>query len=445
MKNVDVEAKVLLDKLYNLRGKDSIILTKMDDERVLAEDTQKRTADEKLVIAAKVKELSDEEVLLAKDGELLKDALKNINKESFGKVFSKLSIDFDPQSLSKRVEDTLPSTIAQVKSDIEESNNKLDSIVKEMDDAVTKIDELAIRKDEALSDQSKLNEYIDLAIAGNINITRDALTTLLSKFDLSTSEQRECAKLLMFPEDGLYEYEERFNKKGGKTFSDVFAEAKNGNVEEEDLSITVKLETEDISPKIDLEEEIKPISFQPIKFEIPVKEEKNLEPKKTEPVTVAEKTVEPIKFDSPIKIKEVKEQEVAPIVFGDFLTVKPVNNKEVNVSELLSENGFNVGDFSASDVKFIEEHYNEVVFAKNIKIVSELGLNKDIFNDNVELFVDCELEDKLKELMNIGKVPFDIYLNPAVLVKYDAEELKKSINSLVESGLDPKKVPLMAF
>ncbi|MFI3260589.1 MAG: hypothetical protein R3Y13_02630 [bacterium] len=421
--NVDVEAKVLLDKLYNLRSKDSVILFKIDNERQQTEATKNRTADEKLVITEKVKELNDEEVLLAKEGELLKDALKNINRESFTVVFKKLNIDFDPKYLSEKVESVLPNTISQVKTEILESNKKLESVVKEMNDAITKIDELAIRRDEAKGNQSKLSEYIDLAIDGNINITRDALTTLLSKFDLTDAEQRECAKLLMFPEDGLYEYEERFNKKNGKSFSDVFADAKT-------------LKEEEVKP-VQVEAPVKPITLEtpkevrPITFEVPAKKEE----------------VSPIKIDfpTPAAKKEEESKQPKPIMLDDFLVVKPENKKDVDVSALLTSKGFKVIDFSATDIKFIEDNYNEVVFEKNVNLIEELGLNNDIFNDNVELFVDSELEEKLNTLLNVGKVPFDIYLNPVVLVKYDVKELISSIDSLKSSGLDPKKVPLMAF
>ena len=77
----------------------------------------------------------------------------------------------------------------------------------EMNDAITRISELGIRKEEAISNQERLNRYFELALDSNINITRDEITLLLSKFGFTEEEQREAAKLLMFPEDGLFEYE----------------------------------------------------------------------------------------------------------------------------------------------------------------------------------------------------------------------------------------------
>ena len=47
--------------------------------------------------------------------------------------------------------------------------------------------------------------------------------------------------------------------------------------------------------------------------------------------------------------------------------------------------------------------------------------------------------------MEIGKDAFDIYLNPNILVKYDTVGLVNTIDRLKNSGLDPKKVPLIAY
>ena len=82
-----------------------------------------------------------------------------------------------------------------------------------MNTAITTIDELAIRRDAALANQAKLNEYFELALTGSINITRDSITTLLEQFGFSESDQREAAKLLMFPEDALLIYEARLREK----------------------------------------------------------------------------------------------------------------------------------------------------------------------------------------------------------------------------------------
>ena len=58
---------------------------------------------------------------------------------------------------------------------------------------------------------------------------------------------------------------------------------------------------------------------------------------------------------------------------------------------------------------------------------------------------DKELKDKIKLLISIGKNESDIYLNPNILTKYSKEELKHVIETIVNSGMDPKDIPLMAY
>ena len=54
MKMLTAEITKLLDKLYNLRGEDSVILSKMDSERAKAEETKERTASEKTTLQDKI-------------------------------------------------------------------------------------------------------------------------------------------------------------------------------------------------------------------------------------------------------------------------------------------------------------------------------------------------------------------------------------------------------
>ncbi len=361
--NIKDETRILLDKLYNLKSSDSVILKNMNYEKQQAEDTKSRTSKEKGLLESKIQTLSAEEKLLAEEGNSLINVLKNINKDDFGLVLEKLEISFDPANLKNRVEQSLPSAIEKVKREKNQSSEKLKTIGKEMHDASTLISELAIRKEEAISNQNKLKEYFKLSLEGNINITREELTSLLAKFELSKDETKEAAKILMFPEDGLFEYDANNGEvpKNGKSFQEVFEEAK-----------------------------------------IP-----------------ADNKVTPSK-------KEEKDQSL-------------------KIKDILSNMGFNALDFSITDLDYIKRNLNEQVLEKNVKLVKSLDMNKDLFIDNVELFNDIELENKLTVLIEIGKLPFDIYLNPNVLVKYNFNELQKSIKSLEESGLDPKKVPLMAF
>ena len=59
MKMLTSEITKLLDKLYNLRGEDSVILSKMESERKLAEETKVRSESEKETLQEKTTAIDD--------------------------------------------------------------------------------------------------------------------------------------------------------------------------------------------------------------------------------------------------------------------------------------------------------------------------------------------------------------------------------------------------
>lgn len=384
MKNSNLENKSILDKLYNLRGDDSVILVKMKKEKDLAEETKIKTEREKTLLQENLTKLRDDESLLQDEGEALKRVLSSIRNDDFAVVLERLKISFNPEEINRKLDASLPEAVEKIAKEKEEAELRLENVDKMMKDAITTMDELSLRKDEALSNQQRLNEIFNLALNGNINITREEITSLLFKLGFNEEESREAAKILMFPEDGLYEYDKKGIDpiKNGKSMAEVFAEAK---------------DYEEVTPKV----ESIPVKIEEAK---PLFEEISLEEELEEP-------------------KEDKD----------------------SVKELLNKNGFDALNFTSKDLDYLLDNYNKEVMEKNIDMINKLGIDKDIFNENMELFVDKELGKKIESLMKIGKVPFDIYLNPNILIKYNYEELNKAIETLKESGLDPKKVPLMAF
>lgn len=382
MKMLSTEIQKLLDKLYNLRGEDSVILQKMEDERVKAEETKERTSVETKELQEKINTLTEEENKLNAEGERLVSALRNIKSDDFKFVLDKLNISFDPSSLSDEVSSMLPNKINSIKEDITSSKDSLVRVESEMNDAVAKIEELGIRKDEALSNQARLNEYFDLALAGNINITRESITSLLDKFDISEEEQREAAKLLMFPEDGLFDYEESLKNQveSGKSIIDVFHEAKE-NIEE--TSYEMKLPEE----------------------------------RKVEEVPIHE---------------EVYEEEIE-------------KSPKEKLIDLLDEYDIDYLEFTSNDLDKVLNNYDEEVIRGNIEFINDNEIDMDFFTNNVELLYDKELREKISKLLAVGKDAFDIYLCPNILFKYNAMGLESVINQLKVAGFDPKKVPLLAY
>ncbi len=418
MKTLSNEVKNLLDRLYNLRGEDSVILTKMNKEREDAIETQERTKNEKEVLLQEIERLSQDEKTLAEEGEKLTSVLSSINRDDFANVLERLNLDFEPALLNEKVNSMLPNTISEIVSEKDAASKKLEEVETEMNNAITKVEELGIRKDAALSNQAKLNEYFDLALSGNINITRDAITSLLDKFDFSENDSREAAKLLMFPEDALYEYDasqKSSDKQSGKTISEVIAEAKQ---ESKDQIFDAPVQPEKVEIKNEKEEEIPNINE--------VKESVNEKP-----------VLEDI-FSQVIDQIEVPIQE-------EQVNVEDNKSEKEKLLQLLDENGLNKFNFKDEDLKKIMENYDKDTLVKNVNTLKYNKINLDILKDNYSLLYDKELDEKINKLLSLGKEAKDISLMPSVLTKYDLQGLNNTINVLQISGLDPEKVPLMAY
>lgn len=251
MKALSPDVSALLDKLYNLRGEDSVVLVEMDKQKNKAEETKTRTTEEKKNLQEKIADLETQHEELDLQGEKLIELLSGINRDDYATVLDRLRIDFDPQSLVEKLNKSLPRTIDSVVLDTKKAEEQLVKVEEEMNTAITTIEELGIRRDTALANQEKLNEYFELALSGRINITRDSITSLLEQFNFTEEEQREAAKVLMFPEDALFSYDEKINakEKSGKSISEVIAEAKSAEpvveeafkiVEEEPVAVEVQ-------------------------------------------------------------------------------------------------------------------------------------------------------------------------------------------------------------
>lgn len=385
MKILSPEVTRLLDKLYNLRGSDSVIFKEMESAHQKAEETKDRTTKEKGALQEKIAGLESDSKNLSEQGKKLAEVLKGIDKNAFEIVIDRLNIDFDPVALAEKLDANLPRTIDEVNEDIKRSKEELVHVEEEMNSAITTIEEIGIRKDTAIANQEKLNEYFDLALSGNINITRESITALLEQFGFDEEETREAAKILMFPEDALYDYDAKLKESEKKSISEVMQEAKNQEVVEE------------VTPIV-----------EPVKVVPEIKEE----------IVVSLKMEEPV-------IEEKFDRE--------------------DLIDLFNEIGLDYLDYTTRDLEEILANFNEKVIRRNVSIFKNNDLSLDVFVDNINLLYDKELEAKVDRLLRIGKSALDIYLNPTVLTKYDYRGLDKAIILLQNSGLDPKKVPLMAY
>ncbi len=468
MKILSKETETLLDKLYNLRSEDSYVLKEMEEERKVAEETKEKTTKQKQELQQKIESLTKEESVLAEQGAHLRELLSGINLEDFKMVIERLNIDFNPEDIKNKIDELLPGKIEQVVSETKKAEDELVNVEDEMNSAITKIDELAVRKETELANQDKLNEYFDLALSGNINITREAITSLISQFNFTDEEQREAAKLMMFPEDALYDYDKQYheNNHNGKSISDVLIEAKEsvskpiGEVFEESKSFNKEYSLSDDDIKSVFNFNSKPVieeEKEEIKIEEP-KEDKTItdllgsnddklpfeiEDAEVKPSSFIDEIKEQVKDDEEKKEKE--EITLDPFIKSEEVKEETTSSNDESMMDLFKRLGLNDIMFVESELEELVNLEDKSIVEKNVNILKDFNINLDIVSDNVNILSDPELKEKINMIIEAGKTVDDIYFNPSVLKKYDLKGLENAINLLKENGLDPKKVPLMAY
>ena len=381
----------LLDKLYNLRGDDSEILISMEKDKQAAIDTRERTTEEKNTLQDKITSLQNDEAVLNSEGEELKKVLENIDTSKFSNVLNRLNVEFNPTELYHVVCEKLPEEIESVKNEYQNAVNELETVEEQMNKAITEIDELALRKEEAIANQRKLNEYFELSLSGNNSLTRETITELLAKFGFDNEEQREAAKLLMFPEDSLYEYDKKVNH-----------------------SNTVKTEQK-------ISETQSVIEPTPIVTELPTDEPKAVE-------------------------NHEEAHHFSPTDYEDMVkSINSITNENEDVKMCLNHVGLDANLFNEKDIAYIKQNLDDLLIVKNVDIAKKNNIDLDLFIDNPKLLVDNEFGQKLEKLLEVGKAPLDVYLSPDILLKYDLSGLNNAIVLLQSNGLDPRKVPLIAY
>ena len=467
MKMLSKETEQLLDKLYNLRSEDSYILAEMEKEREIAENTKEKTTKEKQELQDKIENLTKEESVLADQGAHLREILSGINPDDFKMVLERLNINFNPTEIKDKIDDLLPGTIEEVVNATKKAEEELVLVEDEMNSAITKIDELAVRKDAELANQEKLNEYFELALSGNINITREAITSLVSQFNFTEEEQREAAKLMMFPEDALYDYDKKYQDTNnhGKSISDVLIEAKESVSKPfgEIFNESEKEAKKETDEKTVEDSDINPVLSEPTISSLSDidKGEKDEESSISDLLNNESNNFFPFEIDAqdlkddlvkPDEDKEessdvpsfISEPEVNPFKVEKTKEETPKNEKE-SMMDLFKRLGLSEIMFVESELEDLMNLEDTSIVEKNVNILNKNNINLDIVSDNVNILSDPELEEKINVIIEAGKTVDDIYFNPSVLKKYDLKGLENAINLLKENGLDPKKVPLMAY
>jgi len=282
MSNLSKEAMLLLDKTYNLKGDDNYLIKELDEnieKHVSDIESHQNTREE---LSNKKQDTEAELTVFTNQKDTFLNVFSSIDDDMFSALKS-IGVDVNIASMVNEVSAKSPEFINELNSkirDIQASINDSISEEKDLEDELESLKEDRLAKEK---DRTELNNLFNQCLSSDEN-ERDSIPTkyvkdILSKFDIFSKEDiSKLAKIIMFPEDGLEEYDKNYLNRLNNGEINI-----NGEVEVTEEPTTVEETEEEV---VEEKEEVLPV--------VEVEEETEVTEEETEPVIEIEEDTEPV-------------------------------------------------------------------------------------------------------------------------------------------------------
>lgn len=411
----------LLDRLYNLKSDENFIIQDLisqiertEQEIHEAEDSKRANEKSKVNCEGKL------ELFLAQK-QAFEDAFQGLDDNTFS-ALRDIDVNLELGSLLAAISDRSPAYCDGLKKEIDNYQNNIDEIIIQKGDLTAKLVTLESKKSTAEADRSQLVSLLEQSLS-NDEIERDSLTAhyvkrILMAFDIFEEEElSKLTKMLMFPDEGLYQYDRDYAERKAKGLINLDAEA-----EEVVEEIAINQEPEVVSEPVsepEQEEVSEPVSEPTTEVE-------------SEPVLnpIVEVSTEVVQDHSDF------EAEAAEI-YGTEPTEGPVH-KDIRASEIdLSALNFDTEEPSEVEEDIDATRIIQPIIAITEEAVEEVPTEEFVPEEETEAQV-IEIEEKDDEhtietfLRNIG-----IEVEKFEQVE-NTVELKRILEEI--SNVDPKVV-----
>ena len=396
MANLTQKTILLLDKLYNLKGEDNIILQEINSKIEGINKTISAT-DQRRISLEGDKEVNENDLLVfTTQQEAFLTAFSDINNDTFG-ALRNIGVNVDIGSMVSAVSEKAPNYIVDLQAKISRIQAEIDNDEARKRELQTELEGLDRDKAKAESDRAALVSLMEQSLSSD-EVERESLTTkyvkdILARFDFFDAEEiAVLSKLILFPEDGLMEYDREYPER-----------LANGKVGEAEF----------ITP-----EETREVPAEVVQTTTPVVVEEPTVPKEDHSETHEEESV---------KIYEKRsEEEPTSIIDLTKLNVEEVNEASHDTIE-------NYLDSLGMDLKKFQEENDK---QENIdKLMNELSVtDRTLIANNYETLKAINAEIAAYRYRRGHSYLADKELNQKITVLRAKNISEKSIKTLLEQA-----------
>jgi len=482
----------LLDRIYNYRSAESTIIGEINDDISRLENLVKEETEKSNIADNHRAELTNTLEKYTQEKEDFEKRFEGLDDHTYDGLRA-IGIDLEIGTWKEKVAeknasyiDSLTSEIATAKQKVDESFSKISSYSAEIDDRHHKLIE-------AETHRSDLNDLFDQALSSDA-MEKDSISkayvkeTLANLGKLNESEINELAKLIMFPEDGLAEYDKNYEERKNAGFPSLeHAEpvvAEETVATENDLNVSaVYSETEPALAKTSAEDTIAPNEEEQAPDEVVESSQNSPELNTTDTYTtevvdngpIVDITSSPDETISPLgsinlaeyatSSEEIKNEEQtpdeameAPTSIIDLSEInqslaKTEENPEEEARSFLTNIGLDADKIANESSLSVSEFYeaikdtDEKTLTNNIDLLKSLNAEDVIpkFENNNLYITDSELSKKITYFRSLSikdtKIT-DLLINhsdimqlPLTTIEERAKALKATNGELTSSNI----------
>lgn len=440
----------LLDRLFNLKGEENTIIKRIEDEISTTESEIENTTQARNKNEVEKNELQSKLTIFTTQAESFKSAFEGIDDATFSSL-REIGIDFEISKMLNTIEEKAPEYIETLSNEIDEVGQRIEENKSSLNDLSNSLTSLNNEKSKEEENRLKLISLLEQSLSTS-EIEREVLTVnfvkkILSLFNtFDEQEIKDLTKIIMFPDDGLFDYANNYEER-----------LANGEINL-DQEVTEEPEVEEPTKELEVstEEVEEPVEESSIE-EISIPEEVEEKEENSEEVSTEEEPTEESKSTTEMY------QEVEPVTEEENIDIVPEENKEIDLTSLnMNEDTTEVeqetettdeeaNDEDETTILPIIEPDNNVVEKSIEEFLEEKGLSIQKFaeiNDTPvsEIMaylneIDRDLIERNYEVLrSINANEKDIYLYSNNMLYIADNDLNNKLTSLRAKGINDKTI-----
>lgn len=468
----------LLDRLFNLKGEDNVIIKRIKDEISTTENEMTVTTQEKNNNEVQKNELQGKLTVFQNQSDSFKAVFEGIDDATFASL-REIGIEFEISKMLSTIEEKAPDYIASLNDQINEYGKKIEDNEHKIEELTNNLENLHRNQATSEEDRLKLTSLLDQSLSSS-EIEREVLTVnfvkkILSLFDLfDENEIKELTKIIMFPDDGLFEYAKNYDKRlanGEISLDNQSSVTEENNIEE------IK-PIEDISPSEETEEENNESSTAEIYKEEITSSETTTDVEEQSVEDNQEEIINITNDDSTSEIdlsslnnsseneepKELEEETEETTIDSEPTTIIPIIEPdpepvEESIEEFLEKIGLSIQkftDYNETPVSEIMAYLNQIdrtLIERNYEILRSLNVDEETiykYFQNILYLADSDLNNKITILRAKGINDKIITQNLNELkscFRLSYEEFQKRINAIetMDGSLTEENAYLLSY